>query len=95
MNGMITLNQKKKAMVNRKENNQKIAAYELKKLVNLLNPSYLDELNYALEQLEATVDDKSFIIGKLDAVVHKINNILRNKKISEIKESEIFGDDPH
>lgn len=80
-------------MLNRKESNQKIAAYELKKLADKLSPSYLDEVNYALEQLEATVDEKSFIIGKLDAVVHKINNLLRNKKLSNVNESEILGTD--
>lgn len=71
-------------MEDRKYKNQEIAVLELKNLAASLSNNYFDELTYALDILDASLDEKTCIVGKLNSVVENINKFV-NKKSFQFK----------
>lgn len=66
-------------MQDRKYKNQEIAVLELKNLVTSLSNNYFHDLTYALDILDATLDEKISIVGSLNSVVENINKFVNKK----------------
>jgi len=66
--------------MDRKESNKKIAASVIKDFLDKLNLSYIDEVKYALEILEVTLDERLSVVGKLNTAVENAHKILRKNK---------------